>query len=393
MNKQLIVFYLKRHVIGIVGLVLAIAFGVSGFLMMGKAKDAIDAVETDFIAKKDQRSNLEKGQALGGSQGVKVDSKNVDAADDEAEIHRTFIKNAGEVIREDTIDPMGSEEFMVYMANVLDEMNQRAREALVQVQRDSTNATIRIPYNFTFMNLRSVPVIAKNRIPELQVQLKDIRTSSGVLFRSRVRSIESFQRTRVTIEDLMAGGSRDFLDNRSKYTNNVSVVRPYRVSFKCLSGGIAKTLNGFASEKNFVVIRKMEVTQMANQASPAGGFGFGGGMGGFPGVGGSAIAGGFFGEEDDDMDDGSGAGFGVGVTGSPPKKALTPAQLAWLVRYGFTTTKATNVISESVLKVELDLDVIRKLPGEPDPNEGAEPVPTTTPQPEQPPPPGTPPGT
>ena len=385
MNKQLIVFYLKRHVIGIVGLVLAIAFGVSGFMMMGKAKDAIGAVETDFAAKKDQRSNLEKGQALGGSQGVKLDSKNVDAADDEAEIHRTFIKEAGEVIREDTVDPMGSEEFMVYLANVLDEMNQRAREALVQIQRDSTNATIRIPYNFTFMNLRSVPVIAKNRIPELQVQLKDIRAISGVLFRSRVRSIESLQRTRVTIEDLTAGGSSDFLDNRSKYTNNVSVVRPYRVSFKCLSGGIAKTLNGFASEKNFVVIRKMEVTQVANQAPTTGGFGFGGGMGGPPGVGGSVNTGGSLEEEGGEPDDGSGAGFGVGATGPPPKKALSPAQMAWLVRQGFATTKATNVISESLLKVELDLDVIRKLPGEPDPNEGAEPVPTTTPQPEQPP--------
>ena len=57
--------------------------------------------------------------------------------------------------------------------------------------------------------------------------------------------------------------------------------------------------------------------------------------------------------------------------------------MAWLVRQGFATTKATNVISESVLEVELDLDVIRRLPDEPDPNEGAEPVPAAEPQPEQ----------
>ena len=41
MNKQLIVFYLKRHSIGIVGLVLAIGFGAAGFMMMGKAKAAV----------------------------------------------------------------------------------------------------------------------------------------------------------------------------------------------------------------------------------------------------------------------------------------------------------------------------------------------------------------
>ena len=48
MNKQLVVFYLKRHVTGIVGLVLAGAFGVSGYMMMGKAKDAITQAEADF---------------------------------------------------------------------------------------------------------------------------------------------------------------------------------------------------------------------------------------------------------------------------------------------------------------------------------------------------------
>ena len=152
---------------------------------------------------------------------------------------------------------MTTGEFMVHMANVIEELNKRATEALVEIQRDKTNVSTKIRYNFTFMNLRAVPQLAKNKIPELQLQLKDIRTISDVLFQSRVRSIESLQRTRVTHEDLTAGASRDFLDTRPKYTNNVAVVRPYKVRFQCLSGGIAKTLNGFASQKNFVVIRKM----------------------------------------------------------------------------------------------------------------------------------------
>ena len=50
MNKQLVGFYLKRHVFGIVGLVVAIGFGVGGYMMMGKAKDAITTAETDFEA-------------------------------------------------------------------------------------------------------------------------------------------------------------------------------------------------------------------------------------------------------------------------------------------------------------------------------------------------------
>ena len=115
--------------------------------------------------------------------------------------YRGFIKDAAEVIQRDSIEPMVSEEFMVHMANVIEELNKRATEALVEIQRDKTNVSTKIRYNFTFMNLRAVPQLAKNKIPELQLQLKDIRTISDVLFQSRVRSIESLQRTRVTHED------------------------------------------------------------------------------------------------------------------------------------------------------------------------------------------------
>ena len=398
MNKQLIIFYLKRHVLGIVGLALAIGFGVFGFLFMGEAKDTIDGTQKKYDDATGLRNNLVKGQELGGSTGIKIESKNVDAANDEAEIHQGFIKDAAKVIQEGTVDPMGSEEFMVHMANVIEEMNQRAREAMVQVQRDPTNTSIRIPYNFTFMNLRAVPQLAKSKIPDLQYQLTDIRAISGILFRSRVRSIESLQRTRVTHEDFMAGASRDFLDMRTKYTNNISVVRPYKVRFQCLSGGIAKALNGFASEKNFFVIRKLEVTQLSAEAPAAsggmGGFpGMGGSpsTGGFPGAGGSPSAGGFPSAGGSLGSEGSagglqGAGSGGGVPIAKPKKALTAIQMEYLVKNGMATKKASNVISESILEVELDLDVIRKKPGEEsDPDEEEEPVPLPTPQSEPPP--------
>jgi hypothetical protein len=41
--------------------------------------------------------------------------------------------------------------------------------------------------------------------------------------------------------------------------------------------------------------------------------------------------------------------------------------MAWLIQNGLATPKAKNVISESILEVELDLDVIRRKPQSPDP--------------------------
>ncbi|SVE64970.1 uncharacterized protein METZ01_LOCUS517824, partial [marine metagenome] len=227
-------------------------------------------------------------------------------------------------VQRDSIEPMVSEEFMVHMASVIEELNQRAREASVQVLADASNVSVRIPYNFTFMNLRAVPQLSKDKIPELQVQLKDIRTISEVLFQSRVRSIESLQRTRVTHEDFTVAESKDFLDTRYKYTNTISVVRPYKVRFQCLSGGIAKTLNRFASEENFIVIRRMEVSKPGGE---------------------------------------------VEIPTATATQVLTPQQMAWLVLQGFATTKATNVTSESLLEVDLDLDIIRKKPTDEDTDE------------------------
>jgi|TARA_B100000959_G_scaffold208628_1_gene219112 hypothetical protein len=384
MNKQLVIFYIKRHAAALVGLVLAIGFGVFGYMKMGEWKGTIDEAENSYKGEMDSRANLEKGQAMGGSQGVKVSEANVDEANKEAEIHQEFIKKAAEVIQQIKVDPMSSPQFKTYMDSVIVEMNQRAVESFVEIQRDPTNTSDRIRYNFTFMNLRPVPQLARDQIPELQMQLRDIRTIAGVLFRSRVHSIESLQRTRVTSEDKSAGLSRDFLDTRKRYTNNVTVVRPYKVRFRCLSGGIARALNGFASERDFVVIRKVEVTQLGAEAPNAGG-GAGGmpGMGGIPGMGGSPSAGGSPGSEGGEP----GGLPGGGIGGAPmvkPKKSLTPLQMAWLVKQGFATTKANNVISESTLEVDLDLDVIRKKPKEFDPNENTEPVPPT-PQPESPP--------
>lgn len=49
-----------------------------------------------------------------------------------------------------------------------------------------------------------------------------------------------------------------------------------------------------------------------------------------------------------------------GPTAPKPTKVISPAQLQVLINAGLATPKAKNVISESILEVELDLDVIRK---------------------------------
>ena len=176
MNQQLILLYLKRHVVTIVGLVAALGFVGYGYTWMGGAKEGVETAETGFQGAVDNRDNLEKGQALGAEGNNKVDNKNVDAAKEEIEIYEGFIKDAQKVIREDSIAPMTSAEFLVYLTSVIEELNQSARDERVNVPSESTNAAAKIKYNFTFRNLRDIPAIARNKIPELQLQIKDLRT-------------------------------------------------------------------------------------------------------------------------------------------------------------------------------------------------------------------------
>ncbi len=377
MNKQQVLFYMKRHAIAIVLLLGAFGFCGYGYMQMGEAEEGIKTAEDAFKGEMGNKETLEQGQEMGGSGRMKVAQANVDAAGTEVEIREGFIKDAQKVIRTDTIASMNSGEYIVHMTSVIEELNQRAREARVGLPSESTNRNAKIQYNFTFKQLRSTPEIAKDQLPELQTQLNDIRTISDILYRSGVQSIVALKRTRVASEDRKDKTSPDYLDTRDSYTGTFSAgdseiemkVRPYQVRFQCLSGSIAKVLTAFAAEKKtFYVIRKMEVTQLgAKTPSSSIGGGDGPGMmqpggGAPPGYPPGAGAGG---------EDGDGTVPGVGSsapTAPKPTKVISPAQLQLLITAGLATPKAKNVISESILEVQLDLDVIRKQTPEENPS-------------------------
>ena len=407
MNQQLILFYLKRHAIGLVGLIVAIAFVVSGFMMKGKAEEAATTAGTSYTAVEGRRTTLESGLAMGGDSQIRVDDKNKKAAEQAVGIYNDFVEKAEKVFKTEVFDLAPVENhanFSRHLVEVIEELNQRAREANVGVITNSTNATVKNPYNFTFAYLRSSPQLSRDKLPTLQKQLKDVRTIAGVLFQSDIQSIESIKRTRVCNEDFAARAAPQYLDSRKVYTNDFTAgevmlkleVNPYQLRFKGLSGSIAKALNGFASEtETFYVVRKMEVTQLGAKSGSStgggggpgeggGGFGEGGGgpgeggsSSGFPGFGGAPPGGdsGFpgFGA----APPGGGSGFNGAPGAAKPTTALDPAFVKALISAGYGTPAATNVVSEAILEVEMDLDVIRKVP---DPN--AEPEIPDAPQPE-----------
>ena len=357
MDTQQIVFYLKRHLLGIVGLLLSIGFIIGGIMFKGKFADKVTGAEEAYSNAKKKRDEIQ-----GSANETKVDGANVAVLGDVADEYRKFIADAGQVLKKESFPAMKSNDFLNLMTQTIVLLNQEATNNLVKVRNDLLKRSD-INFSFTFAPLMEQAEIAEDKIPELQVQMEDIKTISQVLFESQVRSLELLQRNRVTTEDFAALQNPNYLDIRDKYTNSISVVRPYRIKFRSLSGGIAKVLSGFAKQETFYTIRTMEVTPVnaaADGASDELGMGMGMGSmeGGDPGeMGFSPEVGGVSG-----YPEGAGAGMASGTgAGSTTNIVHHPYYVGQLVRSGLTAPPATNVIGEVLLEVVMDLDSIRSI--------------------------------
>ena len=87
MDKQLVIFYAKRHLFGIVGILLAIGFIVGGVMVSGKSSASLDAASQTWEEVKGRRDKIQNSP-------VKVDMKNVTAINTDADSYEKFINNS-----------------------------------------------------------------------------------------------------------------------------------------------------------------------------------------------------------------------------------------------------------------------------------------------------------
>jgi hypothetical protein len=366
MQKELVIYYLKRHSLILVGLLVAAGFVGYGYVFMTGAEAGKADQGGAFESVKARREKISNP-----SNNIKIDPENIGKIQTEVDELDRLIVEAGTVISAGVEhEPMAGNDFTTHMVSVIKQLNKAAKEQRVGLPRDpGSKSDVQFPYYFTFFEvITKEHGVSEDKVAELQVQLEDVETIINILLRSRVQSIESIQRNPVTKEDVGATRPNDYLRDRQKHTNSVAVVRPYRIKFRCLSGGIAKSLSGFAREDLFYVVRKFEVKQAGANSAASGGMGGEGGFGGAPG-GGEEVGG----------EGGFGGGAALGGGGGAQAAAGTPsvplASLEQLIlenHAGLATPQAKNIMREQLLEVTMDLDVIRRLrPELPDGEAGA----------------------
>jgi len=145
------------------------------------------------------------------------------------------------------------------------------RDTISQLQRNAADSGVSLPpdYAFSFFAERRLVVFQQGSAPSLAAQLGEVKVISDVLFGAKINALDNNQRERVSPDD-MNGPQSDYLDaSQVSMTNELAVLTPYQVTFRCFSSELAGVLAGFANRPNGIIVKTINV-EPATGASVAG---------------------------------------------------------------------------------------------------------------------------
>lgn len=132
-------------------------------------------------------------------------------------------------------------------------------QTINQLQRVAETTGIALPpkYGFSFSAQQQRVKFAAGSLEPLAVQLGEVKAICEILFASRINALDGIQRERVS-EDDKAGSQADYLDARS-VTNELSIMTPYAVTFRCFTPELSRVLTGFAKSPHAFLVKSVNV--------------------------------------------------------------------------------------------------------------------------------------
>lgn len=130
---------------------------------------------------------------------------------------------------------------------------------LGQLRREAEAAGVVLQpkYDFSFAAEKDRLTFSAGGLDLLASQLGEVAAVSKVLFTARINALDSIQRVRVSEDDL-AGPVGDYTDQRPT-TNELSVITPYVLTFRCFTPELARVMGGFATGTNAYIVRAVNV--------------------------------------------------------------------------------------------------------------------------------------
>jgi hypothetical protein len=157
-----------------------------------------------------------------------------------------------------------SQEFSSALSRTIDQMQRDAAKASVALPpNDSKNNS----YSFSFAAQKESLAYLPGSLAPLSQQLGEVKAICAVLFAAKVNSLDNLRRERVSDDDLK-GPQTDYLSEKS-VTNELALLSPYEVTFRCFSSELAAVLAGFASSPCGMMIVKTINVESAPAPPPS----------------------------------------------------------------------------------------------------------------------------
>lgn len=133
------------------------------------------------------------------------------------------------------------------------------QQTIDQLQREATNNSVILPpkYKFSFEAHLGRVQFAAGSLAPLAVQLGEVKTIASLLNQAKINSLEGIRRERVSVDDA-AGPPTDYLELKST-TNELAVITPYEVTFRCFTPELASVLSGLAASPHGLLVKSLNV--------------------------------------------------------------------------------------------------------------------------------------
>jgi len=257
--------WIKRNLYFLIGSLVALALmGLAGWYFYSKW-ELNNKILGELEGQYGELKRLHEQKPHPGSD--KVD--NIKAAKDQQQELRDYVRKTRPYfqlcspIPQPESGKLTSQEFSSALSRTVDQMQRDAAKVSVALPpKDSKGTT----YSFSFAAQKESLAYAPGSLEPLSVQLGEVKAICTVLFAAKINSLDNLRRERVS-EDDNKGPQTDYLSEKS-VTNELAVLTPYEVSFRCFSSELASVLAGFASSPCGLMIVKTINVESA-PAAPA----------------------------------------------------------------------------------------------------------------------------
>ncbi len=250
--------WIKRNLVFVIGAVVALVLmGLAGWYSFSGWQNSSE--QTTKLS--EGYTELKRLKGLNPSPGEgKIN--NIELAKEQQKEAQAFLAKLGTRLQPIPALPEGTN-----IAN--QDFKAALQDTISDLQRSATNNSVVVPprYKFSFEKQAGLVTFASGTLQPLAVQLGEVKAICDVLNEAKINSLEGIRRERVPgSSDDLAGTPTDYLDLAST-TNELAIITPYEVTFRCFTPELAGVLAGFARSPYGLLVKAIN-----SEAAPASAF-------------------------------------------------------------------------------------------------------------------------